>query len=183
MPLYLLNEIMGPLMKCCETALVADHASLLRDEFQLLLENDHRTDLGRLYKLLARIPEGLDPLRYRFEAHVRKAGLAAVERVAAEGESMDPKVYVEALLEVHARYQNLVQNEFSGESEFVRSLDNACREFVNRNVVCKSASTKTPELLAKYTDTLLKKSAAKMAEEDDTEFLLGQIVSISAPGL
>lgn len=176
--LYLLTEITNPLMKCCEGALVADHSTILRDEFQVLLDNENREDLGRMYKLLARIPDGLDPLRSRFEAHVRKAGLAAVEKVAADGENMEPKVYVESLLEVHTRYQELVQKQFNGESEFVRSLDNACREFVNRNVMCKSASTKSPELLAKYTDALLRRSSAKVSEEDDMETALAQIVSI-----
>lgn len=131
-----------------------------------------------MYKLLARIPDGLDPLRNRFETHVRKAGLAAVEKVSAEGDNLEPKVYVEALLEVHTQYQDLVNRAFGGESEFVRSLDNACREFVNRNKICKSGSNKSPELLAKYTDNLLKKSTAKMTEEDDMEKLLTQIMTV-----
>ncbi|KAL0264821.1 ubiquitin ligase (cullin) of SCF [Diplodia seriata] len=175
-PLYLLDEIMGPLMRTCETVLIADHSQALREEFQLLLDQDRIDDLARMYKLLARIPQGLDPLRTRFENHVRKAGLSAVEKVATD--DLEPKVYVEALLEVHTQYQDLVNKAFAGESEFVRSLDNACREFVNRNKVCKSGSTKSPELLAKYTDQLLKKSGAKMSEEDDMEKQLSQIMTI-----
>lgn len=175
-PLYLLDEIMGPLMRTCETVLIADHSQALREEFQLLLDQDRIDDLARMYKLLARIPQGLDPLRTRFENHVRKAGLSAVEKVATD--DLEPKVYVEALLEVHTQYQDLVNKAFAGESEFVRSLDNACREFVNRNKVCKSGSTKSPELLAKYTDQLLKKSGAKMSEEDDMEKQLTQIMTI-----
>ncbi len=167
-------------MKACQGVLITEHSILLRDEFQLLLDADRRDDLARMYKLLSRITDGLDPLRTKFEAHVRKAGLAAVEKVAAEGDSLDPKVYVDALLEVHTHYQDLVNVAFAGEAEFVRSLDNACREFVNRNKVCKSGSSKSPELLAKYTDTLLKKGT-KTAEESDLENLLGQIVGIPLP--
>ncbi|KAI9829341.1 MAG: hypothetical protein M1819_006404 [Sarea resinae] len=175
--LYLHPDIMAPLKKTCEEVLIADHSPLLRDEFQILLDNDRQDDLARMYSLLSRIPEGLDPLRTKFEAHVRKAGLSAVEKVAAEGDNLEPKVYVDALLEVHTQYQNLVNRAFGGESEFVRSLDNACREFVNRNKVCKSGSTKSPELLAKYTDSLLKRSA-KSAEESDLENMLTQIMTI-----
>ncbi|KAF2204065.1 Cullin-domain-containing protein [Delitschia confertaspora ATCC 74209] len=177
-PLYLLSEIMSPLMRTCEEALITNHSSTLREEFQILLDHDRIEDLGRMYKLLARIPEGLDPLRNRFETHVRKAGLTAVDKVAQEGENLEPKVYVEALLEVHTQYQDLVNRAFNGESEFVRSLDNACREFVNRNKICKSGSNKSPELLAKYTDQLLKKSSAKMTEEDDMEKSLTQIMTV-----
>lgn len=37
-----------------------------------------------MYGLLARIPEGLEPLRKRFEDHVRRAGLAAIEKLTAK---------------------------------------------------------------------------------------------------
>ncbi|KAI9798511.1 MAG: hypothetical protein M1833_004778 [Piccolia ochrophora] len=175
--IYLHPDIMNGLMKTCQTVLIAEHSSLLRDEFQVLLDNDRQDDLARMYKLLARIPDGLEPLRTKFEAHVRKAGLTAVSKVAADGDNMEPKIYVDALLEVHSQYQNLVNQAFVGESEFVRSLDNACREFVNRNEVCKSGSTKSPELLAKYTDTLLKKST-RSVEESDLENMLTQIMTV-----
>ena len=176
-PLFLHPDIMGPLMKACLTALVEAHSVLLRDEFQVLLDNDRQEDLARMYRLLAKISSGLEPLRTKFEAHVRKAGLAAVDRVAAEGDSLEPKIYVDALLEVHSQYQKLVDEAFGGESEFVRSLDNACKEFVNRNKVCQAGSTKSPELLAKYSDTLLKKSA-KSPEEAELESMLTQIMTI-----
>ena len=175
--LYLHQDIMNPLMKTCLLVLVTGHSALLRDEFQVLLDTDQQEDLARMYKLLSRIIDGLEPLRTKFEAHVRKSGLAAVEKVASEGEAMEAKTYVDALLEVHAQYQQLVDNAFNGESEFVRSLDNACKEFVNRNKVCATGSTKSPELLAKYTDSLLKKSG-KSAEEADLEASLIQIMTV-----
>ena len=175
--LYLHPDIMNPLMKTCLAVLVNTHSPLLRDEFQLLLDNDRQEDLARMYRLLARIADGLVPLRTKFEAHVRKSGLASVEKVAVDGDNLDPKIYVDALLTVHTQYQKLVDEAFAGESEFVRSLDNACKEFVNRNKVCKSGTTKSPELLAKYTDALLKKSA-KSAEEADLENMLTQIMTV-----
>jgi cullin 1 len=176
--LFLLAEILGPLNRACETALISDHSLILREEFQNLLDRDRQDDLARMYKLLSRIPDGLEPLRQRFETHVRKCGHAAVDKVAADGDNIEPKVYVDALLQVHSQYQELVNTAFAGESEFVRSLDNACREYVNRNKVCKSGSSRSPELLAKYTDTLLKKSNAKMSEEDDMEKCQTEIMTV-----
>ncbi|KAK5999861.1 hypothetical protein QM012_004949 [Aureobasidium pullulans] len=177
-PLYLLNEIMTPLMKTCEKALITDHCAILRDEFQVLLDNDRVEDMTRMYKLLARIQDGLDPLRSKFEAHVLRAGNAAVDKVASAAEtSVDPKTYVDALLEVHTKYSDLVQTAFNGESEFVRSLDNACRNYVNRNAICKNGSTRSPELLSKHADTLLKKST-KSTEEDDMEQQLNQVMTV-----
>ncbi|ETI27909.1 hypothetical protein G647_00358 [Cladophialophora carrionii CBS 160.54] len=175
--LFLHPDIMKKLMETCNEALISAHSILLRDEFQLLLDNERTEDLARMYKLLSRIKDGLEPLRTRFEAHVRKAGLAAVEKVAAQGDNFEPKVYVDALLEIHSKYQQLVNVAFNGESEFVRSLDNACQEFVNHNQVCKTNSTRSPELLAKYADQLLKKGA-KAADESELEELLVQIMVV-----
>lgn len=94
---------------------------------------------------------------------------------------------------VHTKNNGLVQRAFKGETGFVASLDKvkgpfksmvvvlrsfcaqACREFVNRNKACGAVSSKSPELLAKHTDALLKKSN-KSAEEDDLETALSSTV-------
>lgn len=175
--IYLHPDIGPALKKACNQVLIAEHSAILRDEFQVLLDNDKEEDMKRMYSLLARIPDGLDPLRSRFEAHVRKAGLAAVAKVAADAEKLEPKVYVDALLEIHTQYQGLVKRAFNDEPEFTRSLDNACREFVNRNEVCKAGSNKSPELLAKYTDILLRKSGTGV-EETELENTLAQIMTV-----
>lgn len=66
------------------------------DEFQTLLDSDRVDgklllhsklalmqilDLARMYGLLSRVLNGLDPLREKFGQHVRRAGRAAVEKV------------------------------------------------------------------------------------------------------
>lgn len=83
--MYLHPEIMTHLMKTCQKVLIQEHAQLLQEEFQQLLDNDRQADLARMYNLLSRIGDGLDPLRRKFETHVRNAGLSAVEKVANEG--------------------------------------------------------------------------------------------------
>lgn len=177
-PLFLIEEIKTPLTKTCNETLITRHRSTLQEEFQKLLDDDRIEDLGRMYRLLQRIPDGLDPLRTRFEKHVVHTGRTAVSKAVTEsGEAVEPKAYVDALLSVHKQYSELVNKAFSSESEFVRSLDSACREYVNHNQVCEKASNRSPELLAKYTDTLLKKSA-QSAEEDELEKQLTQIMTI-----
>jgi len=175
--MYLHQDIALPLKKTCNKALIADHSAILREEFQVLLENHREEDMARMYSLLSRIPDGLDPLRQKFETHVRNAGLAAVAKVASDAEKLEPKVYVEALLETHTLYQGLVRRAFKDEPEFTRSLDNACREFVNRNDICKAGSNKSPELLAKYTDVLLRKSGTGV-EEAELDATLTQIMTV-----
>lgn len=65
----------------CENALVKAHSDVLQEEFQRLLDQDKEDDLNRMYNLLHRIPDGLDPLRTRFEDHVKKVGNNNVEKI------------------------------------------------------------------------------------------------------
>jgi cullin 1 len=132
-----------------------------------------------MYTLLSRIQEGLEPLRKKFEEHVKKAGLAAVSKLVGEAganiDALDPKVYVDALLEVHKKNSETVARSFKGEAGFVASLDKACREFVNRNAATGTSNSKSPELLAKHADLLLRKNN-KLAEEDDLEVALNRVM-------
>ncbi|KAI5294411.1 hypothetical protein KEM52_004082 [Ascosphaera acerosa] len=169
-------DITKPLMQAAEEVLIADHSELLRGEFQVFLDAERQEDLARMYKLLARVPHGLQPLRTMFQSHVTRAGVAATANLEASGNATDPKVYIDALLEVHTKYENLVQTAFANESEFVRSLDNACREYVNRNEISQQQLTRTPEMLAKYVDTLLRRGGAKASDDSDLEETLSRVM-------
>lgn len=91
-----------------------------------------------MYLLLSRIPSGLDPLRERFEKHVKKAGLDSVERCVGSASAetngkdggkedtsgaVEPKAYVDSLLAVHKKNGELVGKAFRGDQTFVASLD------------------------------------------------------------
>jgi cullin 1 len=134
-------------------------------------------DLQRMSGLLARIPEGLEPLKKRFEGHVKKSGCAAVEKLVGGQASgaLDPKAYVDALSEVHEKHSETVIRSFRDEAGFVASLDNACREFVNRNAATRSMNARSPGLLATHADLLLRKNN-KLAKEDDLEVALERVV-------
>lgn len=207
------------LVTTCETVLVKNHSEILQEDFQRLLDQEREggepkrpalltstltypwrnTDLSRMYNLLHRIPDGLDPLRARFETHIKSAGMGAVERIVGDKpdslvsygplgrrsqltptSTQEPKAYVDALLSVHSKGAELVKKSFRSESGFNASLDKACREFVNRNKATEGPggqvlSQKSPELLAKYADGLLKKTS-KVGEEADLELALNQTV-------
>ncbi|OSD07550.1 Cullin-domain-containing protein [Trametes coccinea BRFM310] len=178
---YLNTNTRKALIQKCEHVLIREHADLMWENFQQLLDYDKDEDLQRMYALLARIPEGLEPLRKKFEEHVKRAGLAAVEKLVGEGGAdateVDPKAYVDALLEVHQKNSETVARSFRGEAGFVAALDKACREFVNRNAATGTSTTKSPELLAKHADALLRKNN-KMAEEEDLESALNKVMVI-----
>ena len=54
-------------------------------------------------------------------------------------------------------------------------MNQACREFINRNKATGNITTRSPELVAKYADGLLKKSN-KAGEEADLELQLKNTV-------
>ncbi|KAJ7263867.1 Cullin [Mycena rebaudengoi] len=165
-------------VKRTSDVLIRPHSERMWDAFQGLPDYDHDADLRPMCALLARIPEGLAPLHRKFEGHVKKAGLGAVASlVGAGGDAgeLDPKVYVDTLLEVRHKNAETVARSFNGEAGFAASLDKACREFVNCNDATGSSSTKSPELIARYTDMLLRKNN-KMAEEEDLEGALNRVM-------
>merc|ERR1711937_878305 len=118
-----------------------------------------------MFQLVSRIPDGLGELRNLLENHITNQGLAAIEKLGDEALN-DPKIYVSTILEVHRKYNALVMTAFNNDSGFVASLDKACGRFINGNSVTKkaNASSKSPELLAKYCDHLLKKSSKNPEE-------------------
>jgi cullin 1 len=177
---YLHTTTRKLLISKCEDILIRTHAELMWDTSLSLLDYDKDQDLRRMYSLLSRIPEGLEPLRRKFEEHVKRTGLAAIATLvgtdAATIDELDPTAYVDALLEAHTKYSDTVNHSFRGEAGFVASFDRACREVVNHNAVTGVLSSRSPELLAKHVDALLRKNN-KMAKKSDLEGLLNRVVS------
>ena len=181
---YLHSQTRKTLTSTCEQVLIQAHAQLMWDSFQSLLDYDKEADLQRIHALLSRIPDGLLPLRRKFEEHIKVVGLNAVSTMIGEGgvDAVDPKAYVDALLAVHRKNSETVARSFRGEAGFIASLDRACRDFVNRNAATHLASSKSPELVAKYVDLLLRKNS-KVAEESDLESELNRVVCPIVPSV
>jgi len=177
--LYLHVSTETELINRCERVLIQKHAETIRGEFRKLLEDDKTEDLTRMYALLSRIPQELTPLQSVFQTHVQHIGEESIQEVSSTAVN-DPKLYVETVLKVFKKFNGMVVNAFKNDPNFVSALDKACRKFVNDNAVCKASSnssSKSPELLARYSDLLLKKSA-KTPEEQEMESLLNDVMVI-----
>lgn len=174
---YLDTNMRKPLISKCKHILIHPHIKPMHEIFLSLIDHDKDEDLKRMYTLLARIPNSFGPLWDKFEEHVRKAGLAAIMRLIGEGglaAEVDPKAYIDTLFEVHHKWSEAVKRSFGSEDGFITSLDKACGDFINNNTINGTLSTRSPDLLAKRVDALLRKNNTMV--EEDLEGSLNQVV-------
>lgn len=79
--MYLHPTTRYKLISKCENVLIRSHAPLLWDDFENLLAAQKSEDLSRMHTLLSRTADGLEPLRKTFEDHIRRKGLASVDKI------------------------------------------------------------------------------------------------------
>jgi cullin 1 len=176
--LYLNESTEEILMKKCEEVLIQKHLDLFYSEFENLLNDGKNEDLARMYDLLAKIQDGLVELKKLLEVYIYNQGMEAIEK-CCDAAINDPKLYVQTILDVHKKYDLLVLSAFHNDKGFVASLDKACGRFINNNAVTKkcNSSSKSPELLARYCDILLKKNT-KNTEDSELEDTLSQVMVV-----
>ncbi|CAF2046218.1 unnamed protein product [Rotaria magnacalcarata] len=175
---YLHPSTLAALIKKVEEVLIRDQLEVIYTEAKALLHNEKHSDLALLYKLVSRVPNATLELKKIVEDHIRQMGIDAIERVSSSALN-DPKLYVETILDIHTKFFKLVQEAFSSEQGFTAALDKACGKFINNNAVTTAAgnTTKSPELLARYCDALLRKGS-KAVEETDLEEKFNQIMVV-----
>ncbi|XP_064647338.1 cullin-2-like [Lineus longissimus] len=157
----------------CHQRMVADHLGFLHNECKEMVTKEIKKDLSNMYLLLnpTYLPGGLGVLVQELEDHIREVGFDAVKNSSGENASGH---FVEAILEVHARFKDLIHEVFYGDLQFMGALDKACASVINHRAnprfPCRS-----PELLSKYCDALLKKSAKGMSESEVDDKLASSV--------
>ncbi|CAF1396836.1 unnamed protein product [Rotaria sordida] len=147
---------------------VQQNLAKLEEDRQVLQEksvqklNTAEIDLALLFKLVSRVPNATDKLKEIVEVHIHQMGIDAIERIS-DSALNNPKLYVETILNIHTKFLKLVKEAFNSEQDFTTALDKACAKFINNNAVTITAgnTTKSPELLVQYCNTLLRKGGRR----------------------
>lgn len=145
----------------CQQRMVADHLQFLHGECHTIIHQERREDMANMYILLRSVSNGLPRMIQELQNHILEEGLRATSNLSQENM---PTVFVESVLEVHSKFIQLISTVLNGDQHFMSALDKALTSVVNfrePKSVCKA-----PELLAKYCDNLLKKSAKGMTENE-----------------
>lgn len=154
-------------MKEAQIRLVQDHQAMFTSECRQMIKERKTADLSRMYKLLKPIQNGFSAMLLEFEGYIADTGLDRVKMLQNENEMGQ---FVNVLLLLHTEYTELVQTTFQSDQAFFGSRDRACTKIVNFRIDPKKPC-RSPELLAKYCDSLLKKSTKNLPDNEIDEKL------------
>jgi len=153
--------------------MVADHLVAIHNECPNMVQQELQQDLRNAFALLKSIPSGLSVLVTNVMEHIKQQGLRAVGNLSGDNVATQ---FVEGMLGVHSKYKEMIQSVFANDQLFSSALDMACASVVNHRVNPKMPC-KSPELLAKYCDSLLKKST-KGGSDSEVDEKLGQCITV-----
>ncbi|KAF2072212.1 hypothetical protein CYY_006478 [Polysphondylium violaceum] len=170
---YLAPSSHDKLRRLLDSILIEKHKELLQSECINYLKDEKLDEIHHMYKLLSRIESGLTPVLETVQNYIQHVGFEAIKAIP-DRNNPDPKNYVETLLKIYLQFSSIIKKSFNNDVSFITVLDSACHKIFNDNHITKN-TTKSPELLAKYCDILLKKGN-KQHEEIELEEKLGQII-------
>jgi len=97
-----------------------------------LLDNDKREDLGRMHRMFSLVDNGLNPIAQAFRQYVTDRGSKIVDerveqakQMASKSEALGDPSFIQTLLDLHDRFKGIVQECFSQDSLFQKSLKEA----------------------------------------------------------
>jgi len=165
-----------------QALLAQPQAQLLEKETGVvyLLDNDKRDDLARMHRMFALVDNGLAPITQAFRLYVTDRGNKIVDerveqakQMASKSEALGDPSFIQTLLDLHDRFKGIVQECFSQDSLFQKSLKEAFEVFVNRDIGKYSFAA----LMSSFCDRILKKSGERLSD-DQVELLLTKMVEL-----
>eukprot|EP01105_Mastigella_eilhardi_P014465 TRINITY_DN3298_c0_g1_i6.p1 TRINITY_DN3298_c0_g1~~TRINITY_DN3298_c0_g1_i6.p1 ORF type:complete len:537 (-),score=106.14 TRINITY_DN3298_c0_g1_i6:981-2591(-) len=153
---------LSKLLKLLNTVCVEGHKNEISRECMTYLRDRNVDALGRAYRLLARIDDGFGAVLAATHGWIVTTARASVVAAAPGTADALPQRVVAALITARRDACSVVRGAFYDNPLFVAELDRACHAVANDPQLDGSPS-RTPELLARYCDTLLRKGSNRTA--------------------
>lgn len=173
----LLPKVQNELLVVYENQLLEKENSGVR----VLLKDDKVADLSRMYKLYSKVPQGLEPIGIIFKKHIIEEGTAMVQLAEDAASSKaeiaggsHEQVFMRKVIVLHDKSMSYVIDCFNNHTIFHKALKEAFEVFLNKAVAgCSSA-----ELLAAFSDNLLKKGGSEKLSDEAIEDSLDKVVKL-----
>ncbi|CAI7835604.1 unnamed protein product [Closterium sp. NIES-53] len=168
---YLDARTEGKVTGVVEREMVGNHLRLLVDMENSglvpMLVNDKYEDIARMYRLLKRVPSGLQTMREVMSGHLRETGR---QLVTDPDRCKDPVEFVQRLLEEKDKYDRIISASFSSDKAFHTALSTAFEFFLNLNA-------RAAEYISLFIDDKLRKGL-KGASEEEAEAVLDKVMML-----
>ena len=146
----------------------------------VLIHDEKLEDLSRLFRLMSRISQGLDPIAQMFQDYISRVGRDIFKRHVDEAAQKKDytmflhfllESYVVELIQFHNKMDTLVTGPFQNNATFHKALSNGFKSFVNlgfrkpKKRDDKGPEVKTAQLFAYYCDEILRKRKAESLDD------------------
>ncbi|KAJ6227977.1 cullin-1 [Anaeramoeba flamelloides] len=165
---YLHSKTEKELSQKCVKILIFESLELLWTGFAKLMNTNQTSDLQRMFNLLSRLQNGLQPLVKPFKKIIYDNGIEKLEQVR-ETAKENPKIYIETILIIYKKYLGIVKESFNNHHLFRSALTSSCTELLKKNPVldlADSSSTLSLQIIAQFCNQLLKKTEMESTKND-----------------
>lgn len=132
-----------------------------------MIVDDKYEDMGRMYNLFRRVPNGLTLIRDVMTSHIRETG----KQLVTDPEKLkDPVDFVQRLLDEKDKHDKIINLAFNKDKTFQNALNSSFEYFINLN-------TRSPEFISLFVDDKLRKGLKGVSEED-VEIVLDKVMML-----
>eukprot|EP00759_Apiculatamorpha_spiralis_P051415 PhF_6_TR5221/c0_g1_i1/m.7534/K03347/CUL1, CDC53; cullin 1 len=133
-----------------------------------LLDEEKYPEAGRMYRMMCRLPNGLDPMAEAVRKFCVFKGKEINSLFEGGGEVGTFKGYITECLNLHDKFTGMFENQFGNAKEFHKALKKGFEEFFNKKLTQltqtatgedQSREFTQPDLLCTYLDALMKRDA------------------------
>ncbi|KPM06994.1 cullin-2-like protein [Sarcoptes scabiei] len=132
---------------------------------RLMVKAESNQDLRNMFLLLKPVESGLKIMINQIESHIQEKGIDIIKWIINSKDENQIHLFVEEILKVYYHFSKIITELFNGDRSFISALDRACTNIINYRENSRSPC-KSPEILSRYCDNLLKKSSKNITDKD-----------------